>query len=177
MKNPVVLILGLAFIGFFATLLGTGCLAKPEVEPLPPELPALTPNADDKVVLTEEEWKERLSPMQFRVLREHGTERSFSGALLENKKEGTYLCGGCGLPLFPSSTKFDSGTGWPSFWDPVNDTNVGRESDLSHGMTRTEVHCSRCQGHLGHVFTDGPEPTGLRYCINSVSLQFEPAEK
>lgn len=121
------------------------------------------------------EWRESLTPEQYRVLRGKGTEPAFTGAYWDHSEEGTYLCAGCGLELFASAQKFDSGTGWPSFWRPVAPDRVGIETDLSHGMRRTEVHCARCGGHLGHVFNDGPEPTGLRYCINSVSLRFEPA--
>ncbi len=121
---------------------------------------------------SEAEWKAELGDQAYHVLREAGTERAFTGNLWDNKAEGTYLCGGCSLPLFSSQTKFKSGTGWPSFYEPINETNVGEEVDNKFGMTRTEVHCARCGGHLGHVFPDGPKPTGLRYCINSVSLTF-----
>jgi len=125
--------------------------------------------------LTEEQWKERLTDEEYDVLREEGTERPFSGELHDHHAEGTYVCAGCGQPLYRSSTKFDSGTGWPSFYEAI-EGKVETDTDRSLGMVRTEVHCGRCGGHLGHVFPDGPEPTGMRHCINSVSLDFEPAE-
>lgn len=127
----------------------------------------------DKVVKTEEEWKKQLSDEAYEVTREKGTERAFSGDYWDHKADGTYHCACCDLPLFDSETKFKSGTGWPSFYEPVNKKDVGEVVDRSYGMIRTEVICNRCDAHLGHVFTDGPEPTGLRYCINSVSLKFE----
>lgn len=133
---------------------------------------------DEKVAPVEktpEEWKAELTPEQFKILRKKGTERAFTGELHDNKRLGLYVCAGCGTDLFASSTKFDSGTGWPSFYEPVAETNVGTEEDRSLFMKRIEVHCARCGGHLGHVFEDGPEPTGLRYCINSASLKFEEA--
>jgi len=126
-----------------------------------------------KVVKTTAEWKEILSPIEYNVLREQGTERAGTGELLDNKKEGVYKCRGCELPLFSSDTKFKSGTGWPSFYTPINEVNIEEHIDNSYGMRRVEVHCARCGGHQGHVFRDGPKPTGLRYCINSVSLTFE----
>lgn len=132
--------------------------------------------AIEKIEKTEEEWKEELNEMEYYVLRLKGTERAFTGDLLNNKREGTYVCAACSLPLFISSTKFKSGTGWPSFYEPINEVNVAEEQDRSYGMVRTEVLCARCDGHLGHVFPDGPKPTGLRYCINSVSLKFEEKE-
>ena len=130
----------------------------------------------EKIEKSESEWKEELSDFEYYVLREKGTERAFTGELLNNKEEGTYICAACELPLFQSSTKFKSGTGWPSFFEPINNVNVAEEEDKSYGMVRTEVLCARCDGHLGHVFPDGPRPTGLRYCINSVSLKFQKAE-
>lgn len=128
-----------------------------------------------EVNLTEDQWRERLTPEQFRVLRKHGTEPAGSSPLDDVKEPGTFVCAGCEQPLFKTATKFDSGTGWPSFYEPIEGA-VGTTTDRSFFMTRTEVHCSRCGGHLGHVFNDGPAPTGLRYCMNGVAMEFEPAE-
>ena len=127
--------------------------------------------------LSEEEWKSRLTDLEFEVLRKKGTERAFTGKLWDNKAEGTYVCKACELPLFASNTKFKSGTGWPSFWEPITDESVSEEKDFAYGMIRTEIVCSRCGGHLGHVFADGPKPTGQRYCMNSVSLSFLPKDE
>ena len=129
---------------------------------------------DGKEVLKKDsEWKSILSPEQFVILREKGTERPYTSDLLDNKKKGVYYCAACDLPLFLSDTKFNSGCGWPSYFEPVNSKNVKELEDRSHGMIRTEIQCSRCGGHLGHVFDDGPAPTGLRYCINGVALKFK----
>ncbi len=130
-------------------------------------------NNEYKISKNEQDWKQELSEMEYHVLREKGTERAFTGKYYKHKEDGTYLCAACGAKLFSSGDKYDSGSGWPSFVKPVKEENVGEESDKSYGMTRTEVHCSNCGGHLGHVFPDGPGPEGLRYCINSVSLKFE----
>lgn len=127
-----------------------------------------------QVTKTDSEWQQELTPEQFRVLRKHGTERAGTSPLDKTYDAGTYVCAGCGQPLFESDTKFNSGTGWPSFYAPI-EGNVDTTTDRSLFMTRTEVHCSRCGGHLGHVFNDGPKPTGLRYCMNGVSLEFKPA--
>lgn len=122
---------------------------------------------------TEDEWKKKLTPEQYQILREKGTEPAFSGALYTTKEKGMYLCAACGTELFSSNTKYDSGTGWPSFWAPAKEGSLNMEMDASHGMTRMEVKCSKCGGHLGHVFEDGPVPNGKRFCINSASLQFK----
>jgi peptide-methionine (R)-S-oxide reductase len=130
----------------------------------------------DKLDLSDTEWRQRLSAEQYYILREAGTERAFTGIYEKNKASGEYHCAGCGQLLFRSDSKYDSGSGWPSFYQPVADDVVEERRDASHGMVRTEVRCARCEGHLGHVFPDGPEPTGLRYCLNSGALNFAPDE-
>jgi len=139
--------------------------------------PAATQDASvGRVEKSDAEWKKQLTADQYHVLREKGTERAGSGEYVNNHEKGTYVCAACGLELFASDTKFESGTGWPSFWRPIAPSHVKEITDRSYGSVRTEVTCARCDGHLGHVFDDGPKPTGLRYCMNSVSLKFVPAD-
>ena len=132
---------------------------------------------DNKVVKTDEEWKKELTPEEYRILREKGTERAFTGKYWDHHEIGTYICAACGTELFESNTKFDSGCGWPSYFEPIDSNRIIYNDDSSFGMKRTEVICAKCDGHLGHVFDDGPPPTGLRYCINSGSMKFVKKEK
>ena len=134
------------------------------------------PSSDSSLPRSDDEWQRRLTPDRYRILRQGGTEAPWTGELLGNKATGEYLCAGCGAELFDSETKYDSGSGWPSFTAPAAEAAVEELTDVSHGMVRTEVRCARCGGHLGHVFPDGPGPEGLRYCINSASLAFKPEE-
>jgi peptide-methionine (R)-S-oxide reductase len=128
----------------------------------------------EKIPTTDAEWREKLNPEQYHILRQAGTEPAWTGALNAMKEAGLYHCAGCGAPLFASDTKYDSGSGWPSFFAPLEQQAVSEHVDTAHGRVRTEVRCARCDGHLGHVFPDGPQPTGLRYCMNSAALDFEP---
>lgn len=130
--------------------------------------------SDDRIDRSEAEWRAVLNPEEYRVCREKGTERAFTGEYWDEHRAGTYRCRACGEPLFSSASKYDSGSGWPSFWQPLAPERIGEHRDLSHGMVRTEITCRRCGSHLGHVFPDGPRPTGLRYCVNSLSLKLDP---
>lgn len=162
---------GLGWLAAGAGLAGTGALAGTRGSTA---MEQHTTERTFEITKTEQEWREILTPEQFYVLRKHGTERAGTSPLNREKRQGVYHCAGCDLPLFSSGTKYESGTGWPSFYAPL-DRAIGTKTDRSFFMTRTEVHCRRCGGHLGHVFTDGPPPTGLRYCINGVALTFKPA--
>jgi len=147
---------------------------KPKVDAKVVNLNMESPKRPDKVVKSDEEWKAQLTPEQYKILRHANTERPFCGVNLDNKGAGVYECVGCGLPLFKSDGKFNSGTGWPSFFNPIDKDNVWYRTDHEFGMVRTEILCARCDGHLGHVFDDGPPPTGRRYCINGTVLKFVP---
>jgi peptide-methionine (R)-S-oxide reductase len=166
----------------FSALLLAGCgntnlatmVTSPAAQSFDPSAANSASNMNDKVIKTDKEWKQELTPEQYRVLRQKDTERPFTGAYWNSHEPGVYRCAACGLELFLSGTKFDSGCGWPSFSAPAGTNAVASQPDHSLGMDRTEVLCPRCGGHLGHVFDDGPKPTGLRYCINSAALKFEP---
>lgn len=169
MKTSLIAIGGL----LAASLMWNAFRVNAETPPTQATTPATVNNSTEKVVKTDAEWKKVLTPEQYYILRQEGTERAGTGALLEEKRKGTFVCAGCNAPLFSSETKFESGTGWPSFWKPIAG-RVAEKTDADGG--RVEVECARCDGHLGHVFDDGPKPTGLRYCMNSVALGFAPAK-
>jgi len=173
MKNFIVLILTLSFALISCQQKKAGDIGEASVETIVTE----EKEPSYEVVKTAEEWKAELNDLEYKVLRKAGTERAFTGDLWNHKADGVYTCRACQLPLFDSKTKFKSGTGWPSYYEPINDTCIATDTDYVLGYARSEVHCSRCGGHMGHVFSDGPEPTGLRYCINSVSLDFIERDK
>lgn len=160
----------------FVALLSFSCSERQNKTKEEDYMSADFPSVEDKVEKSKEEWKEELSPEVFHIMREKGTERPFSGKYYKFDEEGVYVCAACGNALFKSDTKFNSGSGWPSFYAPYSKERIETKEDLSGGMERTEVLCARCGGHLGHVFEDGPDPTGLRYCINSMVLDFIPAD-
>ncbi len=168
-------VVGLAVAGLLPTLAAGSASAAQPPKPIPATPTNAVNSMNEKVVKTDEEWRRQLTPEQYRILRQKGTERAFTGKFWNYRQKGVYRCAACGQSLFDSGTKFDSGCGWPSYFAPLQTNAITTRQDLSHGMQRVEVLCSRCGGHLGHVFDDGPRPTGLRYCINSAALEFSTA--
>jgi peptide-methionine (R)-S-oxide reductase len=177
MKIRNVAVLGLLLATGAACTLSGQAQEKPASSAAAKEKEKADEKPVQKITRPDNEWKRILTPTQYYVLRQQGTERAFTGATWNNKRKGTYVCAGCGLPLFTSDTKFESGTGWPSFWQPIQKNHVHEKEDNTYGMRRVEIECARCDGHLGHVFDDGPKPTGLRYCMNSAAMKFVPAPK
>lgn len=173
----VLMLVGIFLLWKFVSPTHSGTMAKVRNSGKPDSTKLNGENMNDKVIKSDEEWKEALSPEEYRILREKGTERAFTGKYWDHHELGTYICAACGTELFESDTKFDSGCGWPSYFEPIDSSRIIYKDDSSYGMKRTEVMCAKCDGHLGHVFDDGPPPTGLRYCINSGSMKFIKKEK